>query len=109
MFKRERSSRVRRLPLRGPAVLDIGIALSGCGPAGDTGNAHDIVIRGARVMDPESGLDGVRDVGVRDGRIAAISEARLEGARVIDASGLVLAPGFIDLHEHGQTEEAYRL
>ena len=59
-------------------------------------------------MDPESGLDGVRSVGVRGGKIAAISESLLTGRRVIDASGLVVAPGFIDLHEHGQTEEAYR-
>ncbi|MCH8999214.1 MAG: D-glutamate deacylase, partial [Proteobacteria bacterium] len=63
---------MRRLPLRGLAVLTVGVALSGCGSAADTGDAHDIVIRGARVMDPESGLDAVRDVGVRHGRIAAV-------------------------------------
>ena len=68
----------------------------------------DLVIVKGRVMDPESGLDGVRSVGVRGGKIAAISESLLTGRRVIDASGLVVAPGFIDLHEHGQTEEAYR-
>ena len=73
-----------------------------------TAQDFDLVIVKGRVMDPESGLDGVRSVGVRSGKIAAISESLLTGRRVIDASGLVVAPGFIDLHEHGQTEEAYR-
>jgi N-acyl-D-aspartate/D-glutamate deacylase len=71
--------------------------------------AYDLVVANARVMDPESGLDAVRHVGVTAGRIAAISEAPLAGTRVIDATGLVLAPGFIDLHEHGQADESYRM
>jgi N-acyl-D-aspartate/D-glutamate deacylase len=54
-------------------------------------------------MDPESGRDGIYDVGVRDGRVAAISEQPLAGERVIDVSGLVVAPGFIDLHNHSLT------
>lgn len=57
---------------------------------------HDVVIEGGRVVDPETGLDAVRSVGIRDGRIAAVSEAPLEGEVVIDAAGLVVAPGFID-------------
>ena len=69
----------------------------------------DLVIANGRVMDPASGLDAVRHVGVRGGRIAAISETPLTGARVIDAANLVVAPGFIDLHEHGQLEESYAL
>lgn len=52
-------------------------------------------------MDPESGLDAVRHVGVRDGRVEAVSTQPLQGARTIDASGLVVAPGFINLHWHG--------
>jgi hypothetical protein len=60
-------------------------------------------------MDPASGLDGIRYVGIRGGRIEAVSEAPLEGGRTIDASGLVVAPGFVDLHEHGQSDEAYGL
>jgi dihydroorotase len=63
---------------------------------------YDIVLRGGRVMDPESGLDAVRDVGIREGRIAAITEGRLEGREVIDVAERVVAPGFIDLHAHGQ-------
>ena len=63
---------------------------------------YDLVIANGRVMDPESGLDAVRHVGMRGGTIAALSETPLAGTRVIDATGLVVAPGFIDLHEHGQ-------
>src|SRR5262245_35429092 len=70
--------------------------------------AFDLVIANGRVMDPESGLDATRYVGVRDGKIAAISAERLDGRSVIDASGLVVSPGFIDLHAHGQTAETYR-
>ena len=62
----------------------------------------DIVLTGGRVIDPETGLDAVRDVGLKAGRIAAISGAPLQGARIIDAAGHVVAPGFIDLHAHGQ-------
>lgn len=71
-------------------------------PAVLAAQTYDLVLRGGRVMDPESGLDAVRDVGIRDGRVAAVTEGGLEGREVIDASGLVVAPGFIDLHAHGQ-------
>src|SRR5262249_29699809 len=70
---------------------------------------YDLVIRGGRVMDPETGLDAVRDVGSSGDRIAKISERPLDGARVIEAKGLIVAPGFIDLHQHGQDERSYRL
>lgn len=66
---------------------------------------YDLVIRGGRVMDPESGLDAVRSVGVSGGRIAAVSTEPLAGRQTIDADGLVVAPGFIDLHAHGQNDE----
>jgi predicted amidohydrolase len=57
----------------------------------------DIAIVGGRVMDPASGLDAVRTVAIRADRIVAVTDAEVEAARVIDASGLVVAPGFIDL------------
>ena len=69
---------------------------------------YDLVIRNGRVVDPESGLDGVRQLGISAGKIRAISAAPLEGRAAIDATGLVVAPGFIDLHSHGQDEENYR-
>ncbi|WP_432979537.1 amidohydrolase family protein [Dactylosporangium sp. CA-233914] len=68
----------------------------------DNGVTYDVVIRGGRVIDPESGLDGVRNVGIVGDQITAVCEAELIGRRRIDARGLVVAPGFIDLHSHGQ-------
>lgn len=70
--------------------------------------AYDVVLTGGRVIDPESGLDGVRNVGIRGKRIAAISVQPLHGRTVVDVKGLVVAPGFIDLHSHGQDDENYR-
>jgi dihydroorotase len=67
----------------------------------------DIVIQHGRVMDPESGLDEIRNVGIAGGKLTAISSKALHGRREIDASGLVVAPGFIDLHEHGQEPRNY--
>jgi N-acyl-D-aspartate/D-glutamate deacylase len=69
---------------------------------------YDTVIANGRVMDPESGLDAVRGVGIRAGKIAAISQTELKGNTTIDAKGLVVAPGFIDLHEHGQEPRNYQ-
>ena len=73
------------------------------------GQSYDIVIRGGRVLDPETGLDAVRDVGISGGKISRISETRLTGTHTIDARGLVVAPGFIDLHQHGQDPASQRL
>ncbi|MBM3767319.1 MAG: amidohydrolase family protein [Acidobacteria bacterium] len=61
----------------------------------------DLVIANGRVIDPESNLDAPRHIGIRAGKIAAISPRPLKGAKTIDAKGLVVAPGFIDLHSHG--------
>ncbi len=68
-----------------------------------------MVIANGRVMDPESGLDAVRNVGIRGGKVAALTRNRIAGRRTIDARGLVVTAGFIDLHSHGQTAENYRL
>jgi N-acyl-D-aspartate/D-glutamate deacylase len=62
----------------------------------------DLVIANGRVMDPESGLDAVRNVGIRGGAIAEVNEVPLAGRESIDARGLVVAPGFINLHWHGK-------
>ena len=69
---------------------------------------YDRVIVGGRVMDPASGLDAIRNVGIVDGRIAVITAETVRGRDSIDARGLVVCPGFIDLHAHGQTPETYR-
>jgi N-acyl-D-glutamate deacylase len=61
---------------------------------------YDLVILNGRVMDPESGLDAVRNVGIKDGKIAAITERPITGKETINASGHVVAPGFIDGHVH---------
>ena len=71
---------------------------------------YDLVIRQARVIDPETGLDAIRDVGIAQGRILAIENQLSDvdaDTRIIDATGLVLAPGFIDLHVHGQSPQAH--
>ncbi len=70
--------------------------------------SFDLVIEHGRVIDPESKLDAVRTIGITNGRIAALTTGRLAGKTVIDAKGLVVAPGFIDLHAHGQDDENYR-
>jgi len=70
---------------------------------------YDLVIESGRVMDPETGLDGVRNVGIRDGKIVRIAAESLQGRRVVHAAGLVVAPGFIDLHQHGQDLASQRV
>jgi N-acyl-D-aspartate/D-glutamate deacylase len=71
--------------------------------------SFDLVIRGGRVIDPETGLDAVRDVGITAGRITAVSTEPLTATTVIEARGLVVAPGFIDLHTHVNDAATYRL
>lgn len=61
---------------------------------------YDLVLEGGRVVDPASGLDGIRNLAILDGRIAAIDEKPLTGRKKIDATGRVVAPGFIDIHSH---------
>ena len=87
-----------------PALVLV-VVTSACAPS----TTYDLVVANGRVMDPESGLDAVRNVGITGGRVAALSERPLRGTRTIDAKGLVVAPGFIDLHEHGQNAESYSL
>lgn len=74
------------------------VLLTLCSP----GIAFDLVVNNGRVMDPESGLDAVRHLAIEDGKIVRISTGQLQGDSVIDASGLIVSPGFIDLHAHGE-------
>jgi len=64
---------------------------------------------GARVIDPESGLDGPLQVGVRDGTITYVGSERIPAESTVDVSGLVLCPGFIDMHSHAQSVNGLRL
>ncbi len=70
---------------------------------------YDAAINGGRVIDPESHLDAVRSLGIRAGRIVEISETPLEAQNVVDARGLAVSPGFINLHSHSVAEVGYRL
>ena len=70
--------------------------------------AYDVVILNGRVIDPESKLDAIRNIGISNGTIKAISEKSMRGRTTVLATGLVVAPGFIDLHSHGQDQENYR-
>ena len=73
------------------------------------GQQLDLVISRGRVIDPETKLDAIRDVGIGGGKIVAISESPLHARTTIDAHGLIVTAGFIDLHQHGQTAENYAL
>ena len=61
---------------------------------------YDIAILNGRVMDPETNFDGVRNVGIKDGKIVVITEDTINGKETIDAKGHVVAPGFIEGHQH---------
>jgi N-acyl-D-aspartate/D-glutamate deacylase len=73
-----------------------------------TERTYDLVILNGRVIDPETKTDTVRNLGISGGKIKTISRSPLNSREVIDARGLVVSPGFIDLHQHGQTEENFR-
>lgn len=73
--------------------------LSGAASGQET---YDLVIKGARVVDPETMLDQIRNIGISGEEIAIVTSATITGRDEIDANGLVAAPGFIDIHAHGQ-------
>jgi N-acyl-D-glutamate deacylase len=70
---------------------------------------YDLVISNGRVMDPETSYDDIANVGIKDGTIAVITKNEISGKETIDASGHVVAPGFIDIHAHGQNIGDYRM
>jgi len=83
------------------------VLLAGCQTV--SRQTYDLVLTGGRVIDPDSGLDAVRSVGIRSGQIVAISTGPLQGARMLDVSSLVVAPGFVDLHSHAWTPIGMRM
>ncbi len=99
-------SSAARLLVRAVVLPGIAIAIA-VGLRAQNVQNFDLVVANGRVLDPESGLDSVRNIGITGSKIITISTDRLTGRRMIDATGLVVAPGFIDLHAHGQTPETY--
>lgn len=91
-----------------PAVT-VALALSLCAAVSSVAAAdYDLVIEGGRVMDPETSFNDVANVGIKDGRIAIITRSNIKGDEVIDARGLVVAPGFIDTHFHWTRPIGYK-
>ncbi len=85
-------------------VLIAGLCLAAVSAA----EQFDLVINNGKVMDPETGYDSVANVGIKDGRIATITEGRISGKETINAEGLVVAPGFIDTHFHWARPIGYK-
>jgi N-acyl-D-aspartate/D-glutamate deacylase len=82
---------------RSPAVMALAVLTL----ATLSAQTYDTVVLNGRVIDPESKLDAIRNLGITGGKVRAVSAQPLKGKTTIDASGLVVAPGFIDLHWHG--------
>jgi len=90
-------------------VLTAGMAWPGAGLVVSSDVTHDLVIQRGRVIDPESGLDAIRDVAIDRGVVTAVSPGPLTGREIVDAAGLVVAPGFIDLHQHAWDDRTLAL
>jgi hypothetical protein len=97
-----------RTPLLLLILLCVSLSLVAPPAAADTASL-DLVLAGGRIIDPESKLDAVRNVGIKAGKVVAISEKPLKGKEVVDVAGLVVSPGFIDLHSHAQTLAGMRM
>jgi len=82
------------------SVLPLLAAATLIGAGAASAQDYDIVLKGGRVMDPATSLDAAMNVGIKGGKIAAVTRDRLTGKDVIDVKGLVVAPGFIDTHMH---------
>jgi N-acyl-D-aspartate/D-glutamate deacylase len=89
--------------MRKTLLVLVAFALSSCSSV-----TYDLVVQGGRVMDPETGLDAVRNVGIQGGEIIVLTEDAISGKETLNADGRIVAPGFIDLHQHGDSPEVYR-
>lgn len=93
---------------RSPYVIVLLVLALFFAPGSTAQRSYDLVILNGRVIDPESKSDSIRNLGITNGTIQTITTNKLSGRTVIDARGLVVSPGFIDLHQHGQNDENYR-
>jgi hypothetical protein len=97
-------------PITAIGIAAVSMFLVFSAPAVEAGqDGYSLVISGGRVIDPETGTDQQLNVGVKDDRIVALTADKLQGQAEIDASGLVVAPGFIDLNNHAFTELSLNL
>ena len=103
-----RGSNVGPIGPIGPILAIAFLILTSLGFSSSPQAVYDLVILNGRVVDPESKTDAVRNLGISNGTIKIITSNTLRGRTTIDARGLVVSPGFIDLHQHGQDEENYR-
>jgi N-acyl-D-glutamate deacylase len=110
MTERKHGHTCRGWRARAGAGFLLVLALSAAASADQIGGSargggdrrYDLVINGGQVIDPESGLDAQRSLGIVSGKIVTISVTPLLGRESIDATGLIVSPGFIDLHSHAQ-------
>ncbi len=79
---------------------EIPVLGGGSAPAASPDQVYDIAINGGRVMDPQSGFDKVMNVAIDDGQVVGMSDEVLQGTQTVDATGRVVAPGFIDLESY---------
>jgi N-acyl-D-aspartate/D-glutamate deacylase len=107
MIRSKEEGKSRRTLVRLSCIL-LSVVAANSGAAAES-KIFDIVLSGGRVIDPDSNLDAVRNVGISGGQIEAISQKPLAGREIVDVSGLVVSPGFIDMHAHGQNPFAARL
>jgi hypothetical protein len=93
----------------GSRGLNAGAGYGGPSEASMASSTFDVVIRNGQVIDVETGFDGVRNVGVKAGKIATITRQPLEGCTTIDGSDHVVTAGFIDQHFHWTRPMGYKL
>lgn len=94
---------IRRILVGAMSLWIILTATAAFAEADDHPIIYDTVISGGHAMDPETGLNAIRNIGISGGTIAAITTKPIKGERTIDAAGRIVAPGFIDIHNHNPT------
>ena len=107
--KKDKSGITRREFLGAASAVAVAASIPSMAWAATGAEDFDLVILNGRVMDPETMYDAVANVGVKDGRIAVITQDKIKGKETIDAKGLVVAPGFIDTHFHNDRPWANKL